>query len=309
MPLYTHLRAGEVSLFSVWFLSYNAGLQRDCLRFLDIYSRLDMMPAGVAAGAGSSLNLDRNYLASLLNFSSFMINPTDAVGTRDFILEFIFCCLSILLNLSRLSEELIIFSSPNFNFFELPQRYCSGSSIMPHKINPDLLELTRARCSLISGYFSSLATILKGLPSSYQRDLQEDKRCLFPTVTITKETLEIFPNFLDELRINQRALEEASKEFSLYSTELVNYLVKKGLTQRRAHFIVGNLIKEMKKKNLKKFTLPLLKTISNLFKRDVLELLKYQNVIEKKGLREVVEKQLVSSAAFISSLEGWLKRN
>jgi len=229
------------------------------------------MPLGSGALAGSTIALDRELIARQLGFSRVSQNSLDAVSDRDFACEFIFCLVMIGMHLSRLSEDLIIWSTAEFGFIELSEGFSTGSSLMPQKKNPDMAELTRGKTGRLYGNLMSILTILKALPSSYNRDLQEDKEAVFDSVDTVSAALEVFSAMLPELKINRRQMEAAASDPNLLATDLAEYLVNKGVPFREAHETVGQLVADSIKNREKLGAIPLaqLKKLSSKFDVDV----------------------------------------
>src|SRR6266700_693518 len=242
MPGYTHLQRAQPITFSHYLLGQMEAFERDANRLRDCLARTDVLPLGSGALAGSTIVLDREGIARELGFSSVSQNSVDAVGDRDFVCEFLFCLAMIGLHLSRLSEDLIIWSTTEFGFLEFSDSFSTHSSLMPQKKNPDMAELTRGKTGRLYGNLMSILTTLKALPSAYNRDLQEDKEALFDSVDTTKSALEIFAAMLPDLRVNRERMENAARDPNLLATDLAEFLVKKGTPFREAHQIVGELV-------------------------------------------------------------------
>jgi argininosuccinate lyase len=242
MPGYTHLQRAQPITFSHYLMGQMEACERDATRLRDCLTRTDVLPLGSGALAGSTIVLDREAIARDLSFSSVSQNSVDAVGDRDFVCEFLFCLAMIGLHLSRLSEDLIIWSTIEFGFLEFSDSFSTHSSLMPQKKNPDVAELTRGKTGRLYGNLMSILTTMKALPSAYNRDIQEDKKALFDSVDTTKSALEIFATMLPELNINRERMENAARDPNLLATDLAEYLVKKGTPFREAHQIVGELV-------------------------------------------------------------------
>ena len=242
MPGYTHLQRAQPIFFAHYLLAQMEAFDRDANRLGDCRQRVDVLPLGSGALAGSTIVLDRELIASHLGFSRVSQNSLDAVSDRDFVCEFLFCLAMVGLHLSRLSEDLIIWSTSEFGFVEFSDAFSTGSSLMPQKKNPDMAELTRGKTGRLYGNLISILTTLKGLPSSYNRDLQEDKEALFDSVDTVRAALEVFAAMLPELKINAPHMEAAAKDPNLLATDLAEYLVKKGMPFREAHEIVGKIV-------------------------------------------------------------------
>jgi argininosuccinate lyase len=266
MPGYTHLQRAQPISFAHYLLAQVEAFERDADRLRDCRDRTNVLPLGSGAIAGSTIAVDREFVARRLGFSRVSQNSLDAVGDRDFICEFLFCLAMIGLHLSRLSEDLIIWSSTEFGFVEFSDAFSTGSSLMPQKKNPDMAELTRGKTGRLYGNLLSILTILKALPSSYNRDLQEDKHALFDSVDTVCAALDVFTPMLSELKINREQMETAANDPNLLATDLAEYLVKKGMPFRKAHEIVGRLA--AKERPLDQISLSELKKMSSLFDVD-----------------------------------------
>ena len=271
MPGYTHLQRAQPILFAHYLLGQIEAFARDRERLDDCLKRTDVMPLGSGALAGSTIALDRELIARQLGFSRVSQNSLDAVSDRDFACEFIFCLVMIGMHLSRLSEDLIIWSTAEFGFIEFSEGFSTGSSLMPQKKNPDMAELTRGKTGRLYGNLMSILTILKALPSSYNRDLQEDKEAVFDSVDTVSAALEVFSAMLPELKINRRQMEAAASDPNLLATDLAEYLVNKGVAFREAHETVGQLVADSIKNGKKLGAIPLaqLKKLSSKFDVDV----------------------------------------
>ena len=242
MPGYTHLQRAQPILFAHYLLGQVEAFARDVERLDNGLERTDVLPLGSGALAGSTIVIDRELIARELGFARVSQNSLDAVSDRDFVCEFLFCLAMIGMHLSRVSEDLIIWSTIEFGFVEFSEEFSTGSSLMPQKKNPDMAELTRGKTGRLYGNLMSILTTLKGLPSSYNRDLQEDKEALFDSVDTISAALELFPAMLPALKINRERMEAAANDPNLLATDLAEYLVKKGMPFREAHEIVGTLV-------------------------------------------------------------------
>ena len=271
MPGYTHLQRAQPILLAHYFLGQMEAFARDRERLDNCHQRTDVLPLGSGALAGSTIVLDRESIARELGFARTSQNSLDAVSDRDFACEFVFCLAMIGMHLSRLSEDLIIWSTSEFGFVEFSEGFSTGSSLMPQKKNPDMAELARGKTGRLYGNLMSILTTLKALPSSYNRDLQEDKEALFDSVDTISAALEVFSEMLPELRFNRERMKAAADDPNLLATDLAEYLVKKGTPFRDAHQIVGRLVSSAlaKKKKLSAIALPDLKKHSPLFDVDV----------------------------------------
>jgi argininosuccinate lyase len=242
MPGFTHMQHAQPVLFPHHMLAYFEMAARDAERLADCRGRVDSMPLGSGALAGSSLPLDREYAAKLLGFSKVSRNSMDAVSDRDFIIEFLSCCSILMMHLSRLSEEIILWLSPEFNFITIDESVLTGSSMMPQKKNPDVAELIRGKTGRVYGSLTAMLTIMKGLPLAYNRDMQEDKIPLFDACDTVESCLAILPVFLKSVKLNRKRLLSAAGEGFTQATDLAEYLVEKGAPFRKAHKAAGRLI-------------------------------------------------------------------
>jgi len=271
MPGYTHLQPAQPVLLAHHLLAYFQMLQRDVDRFSDCLKRTDVLPLGSGALAGVAYDVDREFLARELGFSQISQNSMDAVSDRDFVVEYEAAASICMLHLSRLAEEIILWSSAEFNFIELDEAFATGSSIMPQKKNPDVAELARGKTGRVYGHLMAMLTTMKALPLSYNRDLQEDKEGLFDTVDTLLSTLEVFTGMVKTLRVKAENMRKAAGRGYILATDLADYLVKKGKPFRTAHEIVGKLVSYAVEKNktLGELSLAEYKRFSPLFGRDV----------------------------------------
>jgi argininosuccinate lyase len=272
IPGYTHLQLAQPVLLAHHLLAYFEMLQRDYARFSDCLRRTDVMPLGSGALAGVAYkNIDREFLARELGFSQLSQNSMDAVSDRDFVLEYEAAASICMMHLSRLAEELILWSSAQFDFIEIDEAYATGSSIMPQKKNPDVAELARGKTGRVYGRLMALLTTMKGLPLSYNKDMQEDKEGFFDTVDTILSTLEVFTGMIKSLRIKTENTERAAKRGYILATDLADYLVKKGEAFRTAHDIVAKLVSYAmeKVKTFNELSLTEYKKFSPLFAKDI----------------------------------------
>jgi len=244
IPGYTHLQVAQCVLLAHHILAYVEALERDKSRLKDTFVRADQMPLGSGAFSGTGLGIDRDYVRRQLNFSSLTENSIDSVSDRDFIIEMLADLAILSVHLSRMAEDLILWSTKEFNFIDIDFSLCTGSSIMPHKKNPDVLELIRGSVGRINGDLSSILILMKGLPFSYNRDLQLDKPPLFDAIDTMKNILEIFVEIPQNIRINKGAVAARLMDESLFSVDIVEYLIKKGLSYRQAHDAVGKMVRD-----------------------------------------------------------------
>ncbi len=284
MPGYTHLQKAQPILLSHHLMAYYEMFSRDVDRFSDCLKRINVMPLGSAALAGTTYPIDREYTAGLLDFPEVSANSIDAVSDRDFIIEFLSAASICMVHLSRMSEELILWSSSEFGFIELPDSFATGSSIMPQKKNPDVPELVRGKTGRVFGDLISLLTIMKSLPLAYNRDMQEDKTALFGTVDILKECLEIYIKMLPKLKINKEVMRLATSTGFLNATDMADYLVTRGMAFRQAHGCVGKAVAyaSSKKKELHELTLEELKSFSSHIKKDIFDILTTEQMINRR---------------------------
>ncbi len=242
IPGYTHLQRAQPVLLAHHLLAYFEMLQRDAGRFNDCLKHTDVMPLGSGAVAGVAYNVDREFLARELGFSQISQNSIDAVSDRDFVVEYQAAASLCMMHLSRLAEEIILWSSEEFNFIELDEAYSTGSSIMPQKRNPDVAELVRGKTGRVYGRLIALLTTMKALPLSYNRDMQEDKEGLFDTVDTLLSSLEVSTGMLKTLRLKPENTAQATRQGYILATDLADYLVRKGESFRKAHEIVARLV-------------------------------------------------------------------
>ncbi|TEU03872.1 argininosuccinate lyase, partial [Candidatus Aerophobetes bacterium] len=284
MPGYTHLQYAQPIFFSHHLLAYFWMLERDRERLRDCYGRVNVMPLGAGALAGTSLPIDREYVAKLLNFPKISENSLDTVSDRDYIMEFLSDVTLLMMHLSRLSEDIILWSSPLFSFIEISDTFATGSSIMPQKKNPDVAELIRGKTGRVYGSLISLLTSMKALPLSYNRDMQEDKPPLLESIEIVKTSLKLYPRMLDKIKINKENMRKAAEKGFFAATDLTDYLVEKGVSFRKAHQIIGTIVKECLKegKSLKELGLENYQKYSSLFQQDVFERIKLESCVFNK---------------------------
>jgi len=271
IPGYTHLQPAQPVLLAHHLLAYFEMLERDVDRFSDCLKRTDVMPLGSGAMAGVTYNIDREFLARELGFSQISQNSIDAVSDRDFVVEYEAAASLCMMHLSRLAEEIILWSSAEFDFIELNEAYATGSSIMPQKKNPDVAELVRGKTGRVYGKLMALLTTMKGLPLSYNRDMQEDKEGFFDTVDTLLSTLEVFTGMVTTLKVKAENTRQAVGRGYILATDLADYLVRKGESFRTAHDIVARLVSYAieKGKSFSELSLTEYKDFSPLFREDV----------------------------------------
>ncbi len=284
LPGYTHLQRAQPVLLSHHLMAYYEMFSRDAERFGDCLKRINVMPLGSAAIAGTTYPIDREYTAKLLDFPKVSANSIDAVSDRDFIIEFLSAASICMVHFSRMSEEFILWSSSEFGFIELPDSFATGSSIMPQKKNPDVPELVRGKTGRVFGDLMALLTIMKSLPLAYNRDMQEDKAALFNTVDILIECIEIYIKMLPKLKINKEAMKQATSTGFLNATDMADYLVARGMQFRQAHSCAGKAVGYAlsKKMELHELTLEELKPFSSLFDKDIFDVLTTEEMINRR---------------------------
>jgi len=284
MPGYTHLQHAQPLLFSHHFMAYFYMFERDKGRMRDLYKRIDVLPLGSAALAGTSFHINREFVAKQLGFNKVSENTLDAVSDRDFILEFLSASAILMMHLSRLGEELVLWSSQEFNFIELDDSFCTGSSIMPQKKNPDAAELIRGKTGRVYGNLINLLTMMKALPLAYNHDMQEDKEPLFDTVSTLEKSLFLMSKMIETMQVNKEKMEEGTKGDFSTATELADYLVKKDLSFREAHKLIGTIVIYCleNKKNLEDLSLSELNFFHKDFNEDILKILKPVSAVETK---------------------------
>jgi argininosuccinate lyase len=275
MPGYTHLQVAQPVTFGHHLLAYVSMLERDRERLLQVRARTNRLPLGAAALAGTTFPIDRERVARELGFEGVMDNSLDAVSDRDFAIEFCACASLVMVHLSRLAEELVLWASPRFGFVRLPDAYCTGSSIMPQKKNPDVPELVRGKSGRVFGSLVALLALMKGQPLAYNRDNQEDKEPLFDAVATVASSLEVFAGLVAALQPVPRAMRAAALEGHATATDLADYLVRKGVPFRDAHEAVARAVREAERSGVDLARLPFaqLKKISPRIERDVMQVL------------------------------------
>jgi argininosuccinate lyase len=283
MPGYTHLQQGQPVRFSHWLLSYGWMLQRDKERLDDLTRRVDVLPLGSGALAGNPLDLDRPFLAGALGFAAVSANSMDAVGDRDFVVEFLSWAAITQMHLSRLAEDLILYSSREFRFVEIADAYSTGSSLMPQKKNADSLELIRGKTGRVVGHLTGLLTTLKGLPMTFNKDMQEDKEPLFDTVDTLTMSLPIAAGVVSTLTVDASRIYD-SMDSAMLATELADYLATKGMPFRQAHHLVGEIVRKAIELDQPLFSFPLAayQQFSPLFERDLHQWLTFNRAADRR---------------------------
>ena len=284
MPGYTNMQQAQPVLFSHHLMAYYEMLERDYERLVLCYWRTDVLPLGAGALAGTSFPIDREYVAKLLKFSRVTKNSLDTVSDRDFVIDYLAFASILMMHLSRLCEELILWSSSEFNFIEISDSFCTGSSMMPQKKNPDVPELIRGKTGRVYGNLITMLTILKSLPLSYNRDLQEDKEALFDSVDTVKNSLVILKDVISNLKVKEEKMQEKACAGFLTATDISDYLVKKGLAFRESHEVVGKLVRYCidKRKTLNKLDLSEFKKFHKSFDKDVISCIAVEHSVDSK---------------------------
>lgn len=285
IPGYTHLQRAQPISFAHHLMTYFWMLERDYERFHDSLKRINISPLGAGALAGTTFPIDREYTAELLGFDSIYENSMDAVSDRDFIVEFLSNSSMVMMHLSRFCEELILWSSQEFQFVEIDDAFATGSSIMPQKKNPDMAELIRGKTGRVYGNLFSLLTVLKGLPLAYNKDMQEDKEGMFDTVHTVKGSLQIFAGMIETMKVLGANMEKATNEDFSNATELADYLATKGMPFRAAHEVVGKLVLHciQNKKFLLDLTIEEFKEASSLFEDNIYQVLEPKTVVARRN--------------------------
>jgi argininosuccinate lyase len=285
MPGYTHLQRAQPISFAHHLMAYFWMLERDKQRYTDSLKRINLSPLGAGALAGTTFAIDRKLTADMLGFEGIYENSLDAVSDRDFILEFLSGSSILMMHLSRLCEEIILWSSQEFQFIELSDAFTTGSSIMPQKKNPDMAELIRGKTGRVYGSLMGLLTVLKGLPLAYNKDMQEDKEGMFDTVKTIKGSLKIFSGMVKTMNVKKEKMEGSVKNDFSNATELADYLAAKGVPFREAHEIVGKLVLDCIQKGCYLADLPLeeYQSMNSLFENDIYEALNPYNAVERRN--------------------------
>ncbi|MDU4960290.1 MAG: argininosuccinate lyase [Sporomusaceae bacterium] len=285
MPGYTHLQRAQPILFAHHLLAYFFMLARDFSRLTGVWERTDIMPLGAGALAGTTFPIDRFFVAEQLGFAKVYENSLDAVSDRDYILEFLSFASILMMHLSRLSEEIILWSTAEFAFIELDDAHCTGSSIMPQKKNPDVSELVRGKTGRVFGHLMAMLTVAKGLPLAYNKDLQEDKEGLFDTIDTVKFSITVYAAMLRAMKVNGLRMEDCVKSDFSNATDMADYLVKKGLPFRQAHEVVGKCVHYCLENNklLLDLSLAEFNNFSPLFEADIMEAIKVETCVANRN--------------------------
>ncbi len=286
LPGFTHLQVAQPVSFGHHMMAYVEMFSRDTERFADVRKRVNRLPLGAAALAGTSYPLDREHVARALNMEDLCQNSIDAVSDRDFAIEFCAAAAIAMLHISRFSEELVLWMNQNFGFIDLADRFCTGSSIMPQKKNPDVPELARGKAGRVVGHLMGLITIIKGQPLAYNKDNQEDKEPLFDTVDTLKDTLRIFAELVGGIEVKPEAMEKATLKGYATATDLADYLVKKGLPFRDAHETVAHAVKAAiaHKVDLSELPLAVLQEFNPAIEKDVYDVLSLRGSLNARNV-------------------------
>ncbi len=285
IPGYTHLQRAQPVLLAHWCLAYFEMLARDRDRLVDTRRRVNVLPLGSGALAGTSFPIDREFLARELGFEAVSQNSLDAVSDRDFCVEFLSACSLVMVHLSRLAEDIILYSTSEFGFFELSDAVATGSSLMPQKKNPDSMELVRGKAGRVFGNLQALLTVLKGLPLAYNKDMQEDKEAVFDSFDTVKACLEVTATVLQNINVNGERAHAASATGYMNATELADYLVRKGVAFREAHEMVGKIVVRamLLGVELERLSIADLRSFSPLIEEDVYDALSLPKTLDSKS--------------------------
>ena len=311
LPGYTHLQRAQPVLWAHWCLAYFEMLARDCERLLEVRKRVNVMPLGSAALSGTSYKIDRERVARSLGFAGVSRNSLDAVSDRDFCVEFAAACSLIMLHLSRLSEDVIIYSTTEFGFLELSDAVATGSSLMPQKKNPDSMELVRGKAGRVFGHLTGLLATLKGLPLAYNKDMQEDKEAVFDAAEATGAALEVTATVLRNVRVREDETRAAALRGHMNATELADYLARRGMPFREAHEVVGRVVLRAIALGceLQDLTLEELQSFSPLIEEDVYPALSLEQTLLTKSQTggtspERVREALAAARASLAGVGG-----
>ncbi|MFD2116955.1 argininosuccinate lyase [Paenibacillus yanchengensis] len=298
IPGYTHLQRAQPILFAHHLMAYVAMFGRDAERLMDSYKRINVLPLGAGALAGTTFPIDRHFVAEQLKFDRVYENSLDAVSDRDFIVEFLADASIIMMHLSRLSEELILWSSTEFDFIELDDAFCTGSSIMPQKKNPDVPELVRGKTGRVYGNLMGLLTVLKSLPLAYNKDMQEDKEGMFDTVKTLQGALQLFAPMIRTMKVNRESMRRAVQQDFSNATDIADFLVGKGLPFREAHEVIGKTVLYCisQQKYLLDLTLEEFQQFSELFDGQIYEVLQPEQVVNARNIYGGTAKEQVAAA-------------
>ncbi len=310
MPAFTHLQPAQPVGFAHHMLAWFEMLRRDNQRLLDLRKRINVLPLGSAAGVGSAYPLDREHIARLLGFETVSANSLDAVSDRDFAIEFCFVCAMLMMHLSRMCEEIILWCTQQFGFVELPDRFCTGSSIMPQKKNPDAVELIRGKSGRVYGDLFGLLTLMKAQALAYNRDNQEDKEALFDALDTTADCVNIMAGVVGSMTVNKERMRLASAQGFTTATDLADYLVKQGIPFRDAHRIVGQAVRlaiEKEYGGLDELSERDMKDLHPALDAKAIEALELKRSLESKGIYggtapQQVAEQITAARAYLAQM-------
>ena len=310
MPGFTHLQKAQPVTLSHHFGAYYEMFKRDLLRMKDIYNRMNYCPLGAGALAGTTYPLDREYTAQLLDFYGPTLNSMDSVSDRDYLIEYLSALSTIMMHLSRLSEEIIIWNTNEYRFVEIDDAYSTGSSIMPQKKNPDIAELVRGKTGRVYGDLMSLLTTMKGIPLAYNKDMQEDKEAAFDAMDTVKNCVTLFTDMLGTLKFNKDNMEKSATKGFTNATDAADYLVNKGMPFRDAHSVIGRLVLFCIDKScaIDDLTIEELKSFSDLFDNDIYDAISLKTCVEKRltigaPSREAMVKVIEENDKFLGSFK------
>lgn len=316
MPGYTHLQRAQPVLFGYHLMAYVSMLQRDVERLQECWKRVNVMPLGAGALAGTTFPIDREFVAEMLQFDGVYLNSMDAVSDRDFIVEFLANGSLLMTHLSRLCEELVIWSSQEFSFIELDDAFCTGSSIMPQKKNPDVAELVRGKTGRVYGNLIGLLTVLKGLPLAYNKDMQEDKEGMFDTVATLHGALALLTPMIETMHVRTERMRQAVTQDFSNATDLADYLVRKNLPFRQAHEVVGKTVLYCieQKKYLLDLNMEEFKNFSPMIEEDVYAALAIETVVNARNVlggtaKHQVEQQIEAYKGRSTETLVWIEKN
>ncbi len=309
MPGFTHLQKAQPTTLAHHMGAYFEMFKRDVLRLQDIYKRMNFCPLGSGAFAGTTYPLDRSYTSSLMGFEGPTLNSMDSVADRDYVIEFLSALSTIMMHLSRFSEEIIIWNSNEYRFVEIDDAFSTGSSIMPQKKNPDIAELVRGKTGRVYGALMSMLTTMKGIPLAYNKDMQEDKEVTFDAIDTVKNCLLLFEGMLATMKFNNQIMETSAMKGFTNATDAADYLVNKGVPFRDAHGIIGQLVLYCIEKNtsIDALSIEELKAISPVFETDVYEAISLKTCVEKRLTigapgQKVMEEVIALNKTFVESL-------
>ncbi|MBR6398399.1 MAG: argininosuccinate lyase [Lachnospiraceae bacterium] len=307
MPGFTHLQKAQPVTLAHHMGAYFEMFRRDVLHLKSLRERMNVCPLGSGALAGTTYPLDREYTAKLLGFDRASDNSMDGVSDRDYVIEYVSCLATIMMHLSRLSEEIIIWNSNEYRFIELDDTYATGSSIMPQKKNPDIAELIRGKTGRVYGAMTQILTIMKGIPLAYNKDMQEDKETVFDAIDTTKGCIRLMEGQLASAKWNKKRMADSARQGYSNATDAADYLVKKGMPFRDAHSVIGRLVLTCIEKNIQMDELPLAdyRAESELFDEDIYEAISLKTCVETritKGAPGDIENEIRESRAFMAAL-------